>query len=618
KILPLNRFNEHEIEVALDLIYDRRKFEGDVCTYDPLGEFTTMFLGKTAQSMKVDVSNLSTEEKLKHHIIDGEKIGLEDNLKKALESYPALEIVNDILLDGMKTVGDLFGSGQMQLPFVLQSAEVMKTAVKFLEPFMDKVEGESNKGVMVLATVKGDVHDIGKNLVDIILTNNGYKVVNLGIKQPVDEILKAFEETKCDAIGMSGLLVKSTLVMRDNLEIMNERGINVPVVLGGAALNRRYVDDELVPLYNGKLFYARDAFDGLHAMDLLAAGEAESKVQSPKSKVAVAGNGTAKDQRPKTEDQTAIQTVEDTEDLVGEDAKLGKQAARVRSRASGDTTHTTRSDVSPNVEIPTAPFYGSKVARDIDLDEVFSFINETALFKGQWQYKQGKSSKEDYAKLLENTVYPKFAAIKEKAKRENFLTPKVVYGYFPCQSEGNDLIIYENDKQTEKLRFTFPRQPLEQRGGKNLCLADYFASKDSGKIDVVAFDLVTMGRTASEYAAELFKNDNYTDYLLFHGLSVESAEALAEMWHKKIRTDLGFAQSDASKLTKLFHQGYQGSRYSFGYPACPNLEDQTKLFELLQPERIDVELSEEFQLHPEQSTSAIIIHHPQAKYFNIE
>jgi 5-methyltetrahydrofolate--homocysteine methyltransferase len=618
KILPLNRFNEHEIEVALDLIYDRRKFEGDVCTYDPLGEFTTMFLGKTAQSMKVDVSNLSTEDKLKHHIIDGEKIGLEDNLKKALESYPALEIVNDILLDGMKTVGDLFGSGQMQLPFVLQSAEVMKTAVKFLEPFMDKVEGESNKGVMVLATVKGDVHDIGKNLVDIILTNNGYKVVNLGIKQPVDDILKAYEETKCDAIGMSGLLVKSTLVMRDNLEIMNERGINVPVVLGGAALNRRYVDDELVPLYNGKLFYARDAFDGLHAMDLLAAGELESKAQSPKSKVAVAGNGTAKDQRPKTEDQSSVQTVEDAEDLVGEDAKLGKQAARVRSRISGDATHTTKSDISTEIEIPAAPFYGSKVVDDIDSDEVFAFINETALFKGQWQYKQGKSSKEDYAKLLESTVYPKFAAIKEKAKNENLLTPKVVYGYFPCQSEGNDLIIYEDDKQTEKLRFTFPRQPIEQRGGKNLCLADYFSSKDSGKIDVVAFDLVTMGRRASEYAAELFKNDNYTDYLLFHGLSVESAEALAEMWHKRIRTELGFAQNDASELAKLFHQGYQGSRYSFGYPACPNLEDQTKLFELLQPERIDVELSEEFQLHPEQSTSAIIVHHPQAKYFNIE
>ncbi|MBA3633056.1 MAG: methionine synthase [Acidobacteria bacterium] len=616
KILPLNRFNEHEVEVALDLIYDKRKFAGDVCTYDPLGEFTTMFQGKTAQSMKVDVSNLSTEEKLKHHIIDGEKIGLEDNLKKALESYPALDIINNILLDGMKVVGDLFGSGQMQLPFVLQSAEVMKTAVKFLEPFMDKVEGESNKGVMVLATVKGDVHDIGKNLVDIILTNNGYKVVNLGIKQPVDDILRAYEETKCDAIGMSGLLVKSTLVMRDNLEIMNERGINIPVILGGAALNRRYVDQDLVPLYNGKLFYARDAFDGLHAMDALTQRE-QSKVQSPKSKVAVAGNGS----EPPTLAgglNDAVETVSDVEDLVGEDAKLGKQAARVSARSVGDTTHTTRSDVSQDVEISNAPFYGSRVVDEIDLDEIFAFINETALFKGQWQYKQGKSSKEDYAKLLEKTVYPKFAAIKEKAKKENLLTPKVVYGYFPCQSEGNNLIIYEDDEKTEKLRFTFPRQPLEQRGGKNLCLADYFASKDSGKIDVAPFHLVTMGRRASEYALELFKNDNYTDYLLFHGLSVESAEALAELWHKKIREELGIADQDAKELVKLFHQGYQGSRYSFGYPACPNLEDQAKLFELLQPERIDVELSEEFQLNPEQSTSAIIIHHPQAKYFNIE
>ncbi len=380
KILPLNRFNEHEIEVALDLIYDRRKFakdgDSDICTYDPLGEFTTMFQGKTAQSMKVDVSNLSTEDKLKHHIIDGEKIGLEDNLKKALENYPALEIVNDILLDGMKTVGELFGSGQMQLPFVLQSAEVMKTAVKFLEPFMDKVEGESNKGVMVLATVKGDVHDIGKNLVDIILTNNGYKVINLGIKQPIDEILRVFEGTDCDAIGMSGLLVKSTLVMRDNLEIMNERGINVPVVLGGAALNRRYVDQDLVPLYNGKLFYARDAFDGLYAMDELTqkenltAKDAED-AKEEKVKSAVAGIGNAEDQ--------TIETVTDAEDLVGEDAKLGTQAARVSTRSVGDTTHTTKSNVAPAETIPTAPFYGSKVVHIQDLTKVFAFVNETAL-----------------------------------------------------------------------------------------------------------------------------------------------------------------------------------------------------------------------------------------------
>ena len=619
KILPLNRFNEHEIEVALELIYDRRKFDGDICTYDPLGEFTKMFEGKTAKSMKVDTSNLSIEEKLKHHIIDGEKIELEDHLKIALEKYPALEIVNDILLGGMKVVGDLFGSGQMQLPFVLQSAEVMKTAVKFLEPFMEKVEGEQSKGVMVLATVKGDVHDIGKNLVDIILTNNGYRVLNLGIKQTIEEILQAVSENQCDAVGMSGLLVKSTLVMRDNLEIMNERGINVPVILGGAALNRKYVDNDLVPIYNGQLFYARDAFDGLHAMDLLT--QKESKVQSPKSKVAAAGGsaesfGTVGESNAADDD--SIQTVTDVEDLVGEDAKLGTQAARVSAKSVGGTTHTTKSDVNAAEIIPSAPFYGSKLVEIRDLTKVFAFINETALFKGQWQYKQGKSSKEDYAKLLETTVYPKFNEIKNQAIREKLLEAKLVYGYFPCQSDGNDLIIYQDDERTERMRFTFPRQPIEQRGGKNLCLADYFASKDSGKIDVVAFDLVTMGRKASEHAAELFKADKYNDYLLFHGLSVESAEALAEMWHKRIREELGIAGKDAPEMAKLFHQGYQGSRYSFGYPACPNLEDQTKLFELLQPERIDVELSEEFQLHPEQSTSAIIIHHPEAKYFNVE
>lgn len=610
KILPLNRFNEHEIEVALELIYDKRKFEGDICTYDPLGEFTKMFEGKTAKSMKPDISNLPIEEKLKHHIIDGEKIGLEDNLKIALEKYEPLHIINEILLDGMKTVGDLFGSGQMQLPFVLQSAEAMKTAVKFLEPFMEKVEG-STKGKMILATVKGDVHDIGKNLVDIILTNNGYSVVNLGIKQPIDDILNAQAEHKADAIGMSGLLVKSTLIMRDNLELMNERSINVPVILGGAALNRKYVDNDLVPLYQGKLFYARDAFDGLHAMDVLtqknlATENTEFTEKAKAVSVTPALAGVSNE---------TIETVSDSEDLVGEDAKLGQVAARVSSRQTDDTTHTTKSDVKPAEIIPSAPFYGSKVVEIKDLNKVFAFINETALFKGQWQYKQGRKSKEEYAEILGKEVYPKFRELKAQAIREKLLEAKLVYGYFPCRSDNNDLIIFQDDERTEKLRFTFPRQPLEQRGGKNLCLADYFSSE---KIDTVAFHLVTMGRKASEYAAKLFKSDNYTDYLLFHGLSVESAEALAEMWHKRIREELGIADRDAKDLTKLFHQGYQGSRFSFGYPACPNLEDQTKLFELLKPERIDVELSEEFQLHPEQSTSAIIVHHPEAKYFNIE
>ncbi len=605
KILPLMRFNELEIDTARDLIYDRRKFDGDVCTYDPLVEFTKLFEGKTAQSIKPDISNLPVEERLKQHIIEGEKIGLEDSLKEALEKYPPLEIINNILLDGMKTVGDLFGSGQMQLPFVLQSAEAMKTAVKFLEPFMDKVEGVE-KGTMVLATVKGDVHDIGKNLVDIILTNNGYKVVNLGIKQPIDDILRAAEEIRCDAIGMSGLLVKSTLIMRDNLELMNERGINVPVILGGAALNRRYVDNDLVPLYKGRLFYARDAFDGLHAMDQLTQVSAAEDIE-------ITGNDLTVEH-----DAETISAPTDTEDLVGEDAKLGREASRVSARHAGDVTHTTRSDTQELDDLPKAPFYGSKVVEIKDLTKVFDFINETALFKGQWQYKQGKKSADEYKSILTETVYPKYAEVKATAIREKLLEAKLVYGYFPCQSSGNDLIIYQDDEKTERLRFTFPRQPLEQRGGKNLCLADYFASVDSGKIDVVAFDLVTMGRKASEHSAQLFKADNYTEYLLFHGLSVESAEALAEMWHKRIREELGIAGNDAPEMAKLFHQGYQGSRYSFGYPACPNIEDQTKLFDLLDPSRIDVELTDEFMLDPEQSTSAIILHHPQAKYFNIE
>jgi 5-methyltetrahydrofolate--homocysteine methyltransferase len=398
---------------------------------------------------------------------------------------------------------------------------------------------------------------------------------------------------------------------------MNERGINIPVILGGAALNRRYVDQDLVPLYNGKLFYARDAFDGLHAMDALTSRESRVESEESKAKSAVAGNGNAKDQRPKTEDRI-IETVQDSEDLVGEDAKLGTVAARVSARQTGDSTHTTKSNVAPAETIPTAPFYGSRVVHIQDLTKVFAFINETALFKGQWQYKQGRKSKEEYEKILHETVYPKFAEIKAQAIREKLLEAKLVYGYFPCQSEGNDLIIYQDDEKTERMRFTFPRQPKEQRGGQNLCLADYFAPVESGKIDVVPFHLVTMGKRASEHSAQLFKADNYTDYLLFHGLSVEAAEALAELWHKRIREELGIADNDAADLNKLFHQGYQGSRYSFGYPACPRLEDQTKLFELLQPERIEVELTEEFQLDPEQSTSAIIIHHPQAKYFNIE
>ena len=604
KIEPLNRIGERELQVARDLIYDRREFDGEVCTYDPLTAFTTLFENVKAKTAKKESKGATVEERLKNHIIDGEKIGLEDELTKALETHPALDIINNILLDGMKVVGDLFGSGQMQLPFVLQSAEAMKAAVRFLEPFMEKKGGATAKGTLVLATVKGDVHDIGKNLVDIILTNNGYKVINLGIKQPIDNILQAQDEHKADAIGMSGLLVKSTLIMKDNLDLMNERGITVPVILGGAALTRRYVDEDLKSIYKGSLYYAGDAFAGLHTMDKLVGGNGRAETTRDAARLG-GGDGEIGD------------APEDVEDLVGEEAKLGiRKSLKPRGviKIAGDTTHTTRSAVSQDVVIPKAPFYGSRVVTDISLDDVFAFVNETALFKGQWQFKQGKRPAEEYAALVREKVGPIYQELKERSKREQLLQPRVVYGYFPAQSSGNDLIIYNDDEKTERMRFTFPRQPA----GKNLCLTDFFAAKDSGRVDVVGFHLVTMGSRATEHSQELFKSDNYAEYLYFHGLSVEGAEALAELWHKRIREELNIAGDDAADVRKLFQQRYQGSRFSFGYPACPNLEDQAKLFELLEPARIGVELTEEFQLDPEQSTSAIIVHHPEAKYFSIE
>jgi 5-methyltetrahydrofolate--homocysteine methyltransferase len=618
KIVPLNRIPEREREVARQLIYDERRFEGDVCTYDPLAEFTKLFEGvKAKKEQKVD-ENLPVEERLKRHVIDGEKVGLEDNLKLALETRPALDIINETLLDGMKTVGDLFGSGQMQLPFVLQSAEVMKAAVRFLEPFMERKGGATAKGTMVLATVKGDVHDIGKNLVDIILTNNGYRVVNLGIKQPIDAILQAAEEHKADAVGMSGLLVKSTLIMRENLELMNERGIGVPVVLGGAALTRRYVEEDLEPLYKGRLFYARDAFDGLHTMDSLTGSGAHAAPTAAAAAKAAKASAGAVAGAPGKSAEADDGGADEADDLVGEDAKLGVRAARARPRgvlkSREAASHTARSDVNPAAPVPAAPFYGSRVVERVPLEDVFRFVNETALFKGQWQFKQGRRPADEYRAFVEEKVRPVYEELKARSEREALLVPQVVYGYFPCQSEGNDLVVYQEDGRTERARFTFPRQPA----GRRLCLADFFASRESGRLDVVAFQLVTVGRRASEYAHELFRSDNYTDYLYFHGLSVESAEALAELWHKRVREELGIAGRDAAELPKLFHQGYQGSRFSFGYPACPDLEDQTKLFELLGPERIGVELSEEFQLVPEQSTSAIIVHHGEAKYFSID
>jgi len=575
RILPMNRIDPRQLEVARQLVFDERR-DG----YDPLAEFMRLFespgAGKPAAATETP---RTLEERLKARIVDGDRPGLEGLLDEALGKYDALTIINEILLDGMKTVGDLFGSGQMQLPFVLQSAEVMKAAVGYLERFMVRAEDQS-KGKIVLATVRGDVHDIGKNLVDIILSNNGYTVVNLGIKQPIHNIIEAGLAHRADAIGLSGLLVKSTLVMKENLEELNARDLwRFPVILGGAALTRGYVEEDLRSIYKGEVFYAGDAFDGLRLMHEIVSRDA---AEVPDREVGPALPRVAR--RPA---RPASQPAE---------APLG-----------------VRSDVRTDVPIPMAPFLGARVVTQVPLAEVFSFVNEVALFRTQWQFHRGKGPREKFDDLIQNHVRPIYERWKARCEADQILQPRVVYGYFPCQSEGNDLIVYAEDSTTPRVRFTFPRQP----GGRHLCLADFFAAKDSGRMDVLGCMLVTVGRRASEVTRQLFEQHNYTDYLYLHGLSVEAAEALAELWHKRMRAELSIAADDSPDLDRIFRQGYRGSRYSFGYPACPNLEDQAKLFTLLEPERIGVELSEEFQLDPEQSTSAIVLHHPEAKYFNI-
>jgi len=585
KIVPLYKIPKEQKDTALDLIYDRRK-EG----YDPLTKFMSLFdSSQQATSHKPPAtSKLSIEETLKNRIIDGNKANLNFDLEEALKKYKPLDIVNSILLDGMKVVGELFASGDMQLPFVLQSAETMKASVAFLEPFMEKKD-TSSRGKIVIATVKGDVHDIGKNLVDIILTNNGYKVFNLGIKQPIENILKVALEEDVDVIGMSGLLVKSTQIMKENLEIMTERGITIPVILGGAALNRRFVDEDCQHVYKGEVFYGSDAFSDLNYMEKI--------FQSKSSGLSVQN----KDRNLKSKELEI-------------DSTINKSKVSVLSPQSSVLNPTTRSPiVIPATKIPTIPFYGSKVLDSITLDEVYPYLNEVALMVGQWQFKKGKLIKEDHQKLLQEKAYPVFENLKKFSKENSLLVPKVVYGYYYCRTEGNDLVILDELKKNEIKRFPFPRQKDKDR----LCLSDFFKSKEDGEVDVVAFHVVTVGQKASDYAKSLFEENKYTEYLYFHGFGVEVAEALAEWSHKKIRTELDIHHEDQKEMRKLLGQGYHGARYSFGYPACPKLEDQDMIFELLKPDRIGVSLSESYQLQPEQSTSAIIVHHPQAKYFNV-
>jgi 5-methyltetrahydrofolate--homocysteine methyltransferase len=581
KITPMARIDERQKQVALDLIYDRRTFDGDECTYDPLQEFLQLFDGvelATSKNARAEaLAALPLYERLQRRIIDGEKVGLDDDLKEAMAlGTPPLEIINSHLLEGMKIVGELFGKGEMQLPFVLQSAEVMKTAVAQLEPFMEKT-GDEGRGTMLLATVKGDVHDIGKNLVDIILTNNGYRVVNIGIKQTINQIIDGAIDSNADAIGMSGLLVKSTVIMKENLQEITARGLDQkwPIVLGGAALTRAYVEQDLAALFPGEVRYARDAFEGLRLMD-------------------------------------SIMAVKRGEPGAALPALRERKVANTRVKNEELPIDTRRSDVALDVDIPTPPFFGSRVVKGIQLSDYAGMLDERALFVGQWGLKGNRG---EYEGMVEAEGRPRLRSLLNEVQSNGWLNAAVVYGYFPCYSEGNDLVILHHEgeqKGLERTRFTFPRQTRDRR----LCISDFFAAKESGKTDVVAFHVVTMGSTVSEAAAKLFAANNYREYLELHGLSVQLTESLAEHWHARIREELSVKNDDSSDLQGILDQGYRGSRYSFGYPACPDLEQQVQLCELLDPGRIGVELSEEFQLHPEQSTSAIIVHHPEAKYFN--
>ncbi|MET7818640.1 methionine synthase [Micromonospora zamorensis] len=592
KILPMSKIPEEQREVALDLVYDRRR-EG----YDPVQRFLELFEGVDVTSARAsraqELAALPLDERLKRRIIDGERNGLEADLDEAMAGGRSpLSIINDILLDGMKVVGELFGSGQMQLPFVLQSAEVMKTAVAYLEPHMETAE-DGGKGRIVLATVRGDVHDIGKNLVDIILSNNGYEVVNIGIKQPISAILDAAEQHRADAIGMSGLLVKSTVIMKENLAEMATRGVaeRWPVLLGGAALTRAYVEDDLRSMFPGQVHYARDAFEGLSLMDkVMTAKRGGAPVIDPEREAALAARR----------------------------ARRERQRSMVSESLPELHDSSTRSDVAMDVAVPTPPFFGTRVIKGVPMADYAALLDERATFRGQWGLNGARGGNgPSYDELVETEGRPRLRYWLDRLIADQVLEAAVVYGYFPAYSEGNDLVVLDENGHAERARFSFPRQRQERR----LCLADFFKPKGD-QLDVVALQLVTVGQPVSEYAAKLFARNEYRDYLEVHGLSVQLTEALAEYWHRRIRAEMTLpdgrplGHDDPTDLAGLLRNDYRGCRYAFGYPACPDLEDRAKIVDLLGSERIGVELSEEFQLMPEQATDAIVVHHPEASYFN--
>jgi 5-methyltetrahydrofolate--homocysteine methyltransferase len=636
KILPLSKISDEHQQVCLDLIYDRRRFESDqpgaICTYDPLTALTTLFEGVSAKEARASgpsLADLPIEERLKQHIIDGERIGLEPALDEALKSYPPLQVINTFLLDGMKVVGELFGSGQMQLPFVLQSAETMKSAVAHLEPHMEKEEApegsnkSSAKGKFLIATVKGDVHDIGKNLVDIILTNNGYEVINLGIKQSCEAIVEAQQQHQADCIAMSGLLVKSTAFMKDNLEAFNQAGISVPVILGGAALTPRFVNGDCRAAYKGQVIYGRDAFADLRFMDALMEAKAAKGWDDQQGFLNGTPEGLGLGERPSEE--TALEHEASTADPNAPSHQSSPEAAAAL------VLDDSRSDAVPEQPALTPPFWGSRVLSeaDIDLQEVFAFLDRNALFAGQWQLRKSQQqSRADYEAMLAEKAEPVLQQWIERCLQDGLLKPRVAYGYFPCGRRGNAVVLFDPTGMAdgsaaaaagiELGRFELPRQ----RSGNRYCIADFYRDLEqapdgaSRPTDVLPMQAVTMGEQASTFAQQLFAADQYSDYLYFHGLAVQMAEALAEWTHARIRRELGYPDPAAMPLRDVLAQRYRGSRYSFGYPACPNVGDSRQQLEWLGAGRIGLSMDESEQLHPEQSTTALVALHSQARYFS--
>jgi len=611
RILPLHRIPDEQVEVARDLIHDRRGSAGRGGTapddYDPLTVLMELFDGVGTMKASADeLAALSVEERLERRIVDGDPDGIEVDLEAALAVHPPLTIINDFLLAGMRTVGELFADGRMQLPFVLQSAQTMKTSVAYLEPHIAASGGASAsaKGKVLIATVKGDVHDIGKNLVDIILRNNGYEVVNLGIKQSIDQILTAAEEHGVDAIGMSGLLVKSTVIMRENLDEMNKRGVaHFPVLLGGAALTRGYVEDDLRALYDGSVFYCKDAFEALRVLADVLGGESTGP------------GGSADGEAGEVIDRDESDEGTEASDLAARRPRRARPAARATEAPPAVDAHgRPRSLVAADAPVPTPPFWGTRIVRGVPIDEIVPLINEVALFRNQWGFTPGDLGPDGYRELIDREARPVLRGLIARAKSERILSPSVVYGFYPANGDGDDVVVWDPEAPLERelARFSFPRQDR----GRFLCIADFLRAADTGVADVLGVQVVTMGHRITEVAADLFAEDRYQDYLYTHGFGVEMAEALAELWHRRIRQELGIAGEDGPTPQDWFRQGYRGSRYSFGYPACPNLEDQEPLFKLVDPTPIGVSLTDEFMLHPEQSTSAIVLHHPEATYFN--